>query len=173
MPWLGPDASYGRRRPRSLDPEGRELAGRELAGRDADGRPEAGREDDGRELPGREEEPALEPREKPPASREGRAPPDDGRPPSRDGREPPPGPPCERPCGRPCELPCGRPRSERKMVMIGSEYALASKPSAFLRGIPRLMNRSNARRFDWSSGVTKLMASPTALARPVRPMRCT
>ena len=52
-------------------------------------------------------------------------------------------------------------------------YALASNPSATLRGMPREMKRSRSRRLPRSSGVTKLMASPTAFARPVRPMRWT
>src|SRR4051794_21939572 len=46
-------------------------------------------------------------------------------------------------------------------------YAFASNPSATLRGTPREMKRSRSRRFARSSGVTKLMASPIALARPV------
>src|SRR5437763_12945074 len=52
-------------------------------------------------------------------------------------------------------------------------YALASNPSAILRGMPREMKCSRSRRLPRSSGVTKLMASPIAFARPVRPMRWT
>src|SRR3954452_3765224 len=49
-------------------------------------------------------------------------------------------------------------------------YALGSNPSATLRGMPREMKCSRSRRLPRSSGVTKLMASPIAFARPVRPM---
>jgi glucosamine--fructose-6-phosphate aminotransferase (isomerizing) len=45
------------------------------------------------------------------------------------------------------------------------------KPSALRRRIPRRRNRSKVRRWAWSSGAKKLIASPTAWARPVRPIR--
>src|SRR6185295_12538539 len=68
---------------------------------------------------------------------------------------------------------CGRDGRQDVNGAATALYALASNPSATFRGMPREMKCSRSRRLPRSSGVTKLMASPTAFARPVRPMRWT
>ncbi len=94
------------------------------------------------------------------------APPPPGRPPRPPSRPPPPPPPPRRVPPTPIVM---RPST------MGSarSSAGASKPGTPSRGMLRLMSFSMSRRKISSSRHTRLMASPIAPARPVRPMRCT